>query len=230
MRSMILPRLAGALLGTALVAGCNSNIVPDFVGAPVLIKLTGQSDISAEVATVAGPYVFTVVDTGGKGVSGINVTFTITGPATLVHTSAVTDQGGSVVASVQFGQTVGTVVITAKADGITAPAVAHTFSFAAPASRIVAVGGQGQQAPRGGPLEEQLVVAVTDQYNNPVPSILVTFQPSAGIVGTPSGRTGVNGRVGTPYTFPATPGVQTITASITLNGIITTVTFTVTGT
>ena len=97
MRSLILPwaglaRWAGltSLFGAALIASCSSNDGITFVGAPTIIKVTGRIDISAEVATDAGPYVFTVTDTGGNGVQGVTVTFTIAGPATLLSTSAVT--------------------------------------------------------------------------------------------------------------------------------------------
>lgn len=228
MRSIILPRLATALLGAVLVAGCSNAVNDTFVGAPALIKVTGQTDISALVATDAGPYVFTVVDTAGAGVAGVTVTFTIVGPATLIQTSAVTNQGGSVLTSIHFSQTAGSVAITATAAGIATPAVVHTSSYAAPASKLTAAGGQGQVALRGSALADPLAVLVTDQYNNPVSTILVTWVSSAGTLGTLSARTGNDGRVSTPYTLPATAGIQTITASATLNGVSNTVTFTAT--
>ena len=237
MRSILLSRTTivrwaatTSLFGAALITGCNSTSNDGFVGAPVLIKVTGQTDISAQVATDAGPYVFTVVDTAGTGVQGVTVNFTISGPATLATTSAVTDQGGSVLTSVHFAQTVGTVTITATASGITAPAVVHTSSYAAPPSKFTIAGGNNQIGVHGTALSEAIAVLVTDQYDNPVNSILISLQPSAGTVGTASARTGLDGRLTTTYTLPATPGVQTITASALFNGTTINLTFTETGT
>lgn len=237
MRSLILPwaglarwaRLT-SLFGAALIASCSSNDGITFVGAPTIIKVTGRIDISAEVATDAGPYVFTVTDTGGNGVQGVTVTFTIAGPATLLSTSAVTDKGGSVLTSVHFSQVAGNVAITATAAGITTPAVVRTSSYAAPPSRLTASGGQGQSTTRGTPLPDLLSVLATDQYNNPVVSVLITLEATAGTLGVLSARTGADGRVTTTYTLPATPGIQTITASAVFNGVTRTVTFTATGT
>ena len=214
-----------SLFGAALFAGCNNDSSSGFVGQPVQIKVTGRTDLSAEVATDAGPYVFTVVDTGGTGVQGVTVNFTSVGPATLLSTTAVTDQGGSVLTSVHFSQVAGTVAITATAVGITTPAVVHTNSYAAPASRMTGSGG-GQVALRGTALQDPISVLVTDTYGNPVVSVLVTMSATGGTLGTLSGRTGADGRFTTTYTLPATTGAQTITAVATINNVNTTVTFT----
>ena len=217
-----------SLVGAALFAGCSNDANNGFVGSPVLIKVTGRTDLSAQVATDAGPYVFTVVDTAGTGVPGVTVNFTIVGPATLLSTTAVTDQGGSVLTSVHFSQVAGNVAITATAVGIATPAVVFTSSYAAPASRMTG-GGGGQTALRGTMLPDPLSVLVTDTYGNPVVSVLVTLTATGGTLGTLSGRTGADGRFTTTYQLPATPGVQTITASATFNSVVNTVTFTETG-
>ncbi len=214
-----------SLFGAALFTGCNNNTSDGFVGQPVQIKVTGRTDLSAEIATDAGPYVFTVVDTAGTGVQGVTVNFTSAGPATLLSTTAVTDQGGSVLTSVHFSQLAGTVAITARAVGITTPAVVFTSSYAAPASKIVGSGG-GQLALRGTALTDPVSVLVTDTYGNPVVSVLVTMTATGGTLGTLSGRTGADGRFTTTYTLPATAGAQTITASVTFNNVVNTVNFT----
>ena len=226
MRSMM---LSASLLMVTSIAGCNSSQEVTFVGTPAIIKVTGQTDISAVVASDAGPYVFTVTDTGGTGVQGVTVNFAVAGPATLISTSAVTDKQGTVLTSVHFGQTVGVVAVTATAVGIATPAVVHTSSYAGPATKLLAIGGQGQSALRGTPLSDLLSTFAGDQYNNPVVGVLITLQASAGVLGTTSARTGADGRVTSTYTLPATPGVQTITASTEFNGVPKSVTFTATG-
>lgn len=238
MRSKILsgrvaPRWLGALalLGGAAVIGCSTTDTQGFIGTPAVIRAVGGTDINSKVGDTLGPYSVKVTDTAGNGVAGVTVTFSIVGNATLVNTTATTDQDGGAFTSIVLGHTVGNMTITATANGIATPALFQTHSYAGPATTFALAGGGGQNAPRGTAVTEALTVSVTDQYGNGVGSVLVTWQATAGTLGTPSGRTGANGVVSTTYTLPATPGAQTITASALINGTAPSViTLTATGT
>ena len=95
-------------------------------------------------------------------------------------------------------------------------------------------GGNNQAAHAGNALADPLTVTVTDQYNNPINGITVTWAASRGTLGETSTRTGdngVNGATQTTYALP--PGItgpSTITATATINTTVTTLTFTETGT
>jgi len=235
MASIILPRPTivrsigvAAFLGVAVLAAC-SNDTGEFVGAPARITAVGGTDLNGQVGDTLGPFAVKVTDTAGTPVAGVAVNFSIVGNATLVTTSATTDQDGGTFTSIALGHTVGNMTITASVSGIATPAIFNTHSYAGAPVTMVITGGANQSAPRGTALPDMLSVSVTDQYGNGVNNILVSWEATAGVLGTPSSRT-TNGAATTTYTLPATPGAQTITASSIISGTTPTIkTFTATG-
>ncbi len=118
---------AVALVGVALIGACQDQTDTGFVGAPAHVVVLAGSQISGQVGDTLGPFVVGVTDTAGTPVTGVPITFTITGQGTLVTTSATTDKDGSALTSVAFSHTVGNVTITATAQGVPTPAVINTF-------------------------------------------------------------------------------------------------------
>jgi len=220
--------VAISLLSATAIVGCSTYDGMETAGTPVAIRETGGTDISGQIANDLGPYVVSVVDAGGVGVPGVEVTFTISGPATLVTPSATTNQDGSTFTSITLGHMAGAITITATAAGIATPTVFHTSSFAGPATKFGIAGGQGQTALRGTPISEPLSTIVADQYDNPVMNARVVWATSAGVLGTLIGQTGADGRSSSTYTMPATPGPQTVTATTDINAAATTLTFNLT--
>lgn len=199
------------LLGTLLVGAC-SNAVDSGPGAAATITSTGATDLSAVVGTTVGPFVFVVKDADGNVVPGVAVTFSVSGAGTLNTASATTDNGGSVLTTVNLSHTVGVVTVTATASGVSQTASVSATSVADAPSQIVVVGGNGQSSAVGTAVTELLTVRVSDQYNNPVSNILVTWTSNGGTFGTPSARTGADGRVATTFT-PTKIGGITIAAT-----------------
>ncbi len=89
-------------------------------------------------------------------------------------------------------------VVTARA----APREAANVTFASPPA--VAPAGRATA----------LAVSVTDAYGNPVSDVLVVFTASHGEVAPQRVMTDVRGRAATRWTPAATPGEQTVTASL----------------
>jgi hypothetical protein len=83
-----------------------------------------------------------------------------------------------------------------------------------PATRIVAVSGDGQAASPGATLGQSLVVEVQDQFGNGVPGVTVSWMTSSGLMSPPSAATDAGGRVSAKWTVGASAGNQTATASI----------------
>ena len=83
-----------------------------------------------------------------------------------------------------------------------------------PASKIVAVSGDGQAASPGATLGQSLVVEVTDASGNPVSGVTVNWSASSGSVAPASTATDGAGRVSAKWTVGASSGAQTATASI----------------
>jgi uncharacterized protein (TIGR03437 family) len=105
---------AGTVKATFTVT--NSVIVSGITlvsGTPQVAK-TGQA--------FAQPLVFVVKDNNGGGLSGINVTFTVSGNATVNPGSATTDNTGRAQTTVTAGSVPGNIVVTASAAGFSASA------------------------------------------------------------------------------------------------------------
>lgn len=81
---------------------------------------------------------------------------------------------------------------------------------------ITAVSGDAQTDTVVGTLPNPLVVKVTDQSGNALPGATVTWAAGAGFgtFDTSSTRTDANGQVHTHWTLGATPGSQTVTATV----------------
>jgi adhesin/invasin len=218
MRSIRLAHQAAAatLLVAALLAGCSSAI-DSGAGAATTITSTGATDLSGVVGTVIGPFVFVVTDANNNVVPGVPVTFTISGAATLNTTTATTDNGGSVITTATYAHATGTATITATANGVSTPATVSTISVADAPTQIVALAGSGQTSQVGTPLSEPLIVRITDQYDNPVSGILVSWTSDGGTFGVAAARTGADGRVTNTFT-PTHKGSITLAATTTYGG------------
>jgi hypothetical protein len=103
-------------------------------------------------------------------------------------------------------------------------------SVAGPAANIAVTGGNNQSAPAGTQLPQALIVLVTDQYGNPVPSAGVTFS-DGGAGGSFSNQnpvlTSASGTASQFYTLPSSPKKVTIDATV--SGVANPAVFTETG-
>jgi hypothetical protein len=217
--------IAVVIAGSAAFAGCSSDNGTS-VGAAASITVTsGDAQTGAVATAVAAPVVVHVKDANGNAVSGATVTFSVTGSATLGNTTAQTDASGNASTTVTFGNTSGSVVVTAQVAGVSTPAVFNLSATAGAAANVVIVSGNNQSGTAGLALAAPLVVRVNDQYGNAVTGATVDWTTSAGALsGSTEEVTSSDGTASIALELPAVAGAVTTTA--TLHGTSTMATFT----
>jgi adhesin/invasin len=106
-----------------------------------------------------------------------------------------------------------TIAITAS-DGSVTAATSEKSVAGAPATLAI-VSGNNQSGQPGTALPKKLVVSVTDQYENPISGVTVTFTDNGGggTFSTTTPVTGGNGQASVTYTCGSTAETVTISAS-----------------
>lgn len=168
--------------------------------APTTPSSNNQSAAAGSAVPVA-PQV-KVTDQYGNAVSGVAVTFAVTGGGgVVVPTTAVTTDAGGIAkpTSWTLGPTVGTNTLRATVAGIaTAVNFTATGVPGAPASIVIAPGSptsQGQTAIAGSTVPVAPAVLVRDANNNVTPNVTVRFTVASGggkVLSSSSDATGSN--------------------------------------
>jgi len=195
----------------------------------------GASPQSAQVTKAFGTLLsVTVRDQYNNLVPGIVVTFTAPGSgptgtfANTTHTTQATTNSSGVATATVF--TAGTLAggpynVTATASG--PPSVSFSLTnTVGPATQLVAHAGTPQSAQVTTAFGTLLAAIVEDQYNNPVPGVVVTFTaPSSGATGTfanttasTNATTGGNG-IATATAFTANTKSGSYNVSATATGL-----------
>jgi adhesin/invasin len=225
-RRIPVARWAPLLLAAAIVA-CSSNN-SDTGGSPARLTLVTGGGLSATVGTAVGPIVVRVTDADTLPVEGDMVTFSVTGGATLSVTSVATDAQGQALTSLTLPNTVGSVTVTATADGITTPITFSETGVADQPATIVASGGNNQVGAAGTQLSDPMSATVTDQYGNPVSGVTITWTTTGGMLSTGSSRTAATGTAQTQLTLPGVIGPVTVTGTALIGSVNKAVNFTAT--
>jgi hypothetical protein len=127
--------------------------------------------------------------------------------------TAVTDSNGAASTVYTFPKTAGTYTLTASSPNF-ASATATETAAAAPVTTLVIISGAHQTGTSGVVLPNPLVVKAEDIYKNPVPGIIVQFNPATQGATIPlSTVTDVRGLAQTYFQLPPTTGKFTVTAS-----------------
>ncbi len=220
------------MAATRTYLGSTSTPVTQVVNqVPASITATGGTPQSTVINTAFGAVLeATVKDSGGFGVPGILVTFTLPGsgasgtfPGAVLIATASTDASGIATSPiVTANATAGSYAATASAPGVATPAsFALTNAAGTPAS-IAATGGTPQSALVSTAFGAALQATVTDSGNNPVPGVTVTFTlPASGASATFPGAvltanvaTNASGIAASPtVTANATAGSYSATAT-----------------
>jgi outer membrane protein assembly factor BamB len=233
-----LPATAGSIVVTAClsspcVTGSVKNTFPATAVAPITTKITvtsGNGQSSAAGAQLSQVLSVMVADQFGNPISGNKVTFSDNGAGGTFSngSSVVTDATGTASQNYTLPTTAKAITINATATGIATPAAFSETSVAGPAVNLAISGGNNQTAPNGTQLPQALAVLVTDQYNNPVSGISVSFSDggSGGIFSNANPvSTGANGIASQLYTLPPIGGA-TISITAAANGVGSSVGFT----
>jgi len=193
----------------------------------------GNNQTATVNATVATAPAVLITDQFGNPVPGQAVSFAVTaGGGSVAGGSAVSGANGiAAVTSWRLGTAAGSNGLSATAAGLAGSPVSFTATgVSAAAAQIAINAGNGQSAVAGQTLVTPPSVLVTDQFNNPVSGVNVTFAVASGggsVIGAaqstnPSGIATVGG-----WTLGTTAGANTMTA--TASGLGSPVTFTATG-
>ena len=204
-----LARLAAAFL---VAAACEESTEPP----PGFVVTVTAGDLQTDtVGQVLAPYVVTVTDTSGAPAPGMTVVWSVTlGVGSVQPESTTTDALGVTSATRTLGTLVGSNRAQALVAGVSAT-FAATAVAGAPASLTI-VSGNGQTGSPGLPAPAPYVVRARDQYNNVTPGVEVlwTARPGQGTLSAPADTTDAAGAASVVHTLPATPGPDTVVASV----------------
>jgi hypothetical protein len=223
--------VAGGQAVTATPAGGTASAsfaaTANAAAAKTVAKQAGDNQTTTTGAQVAIAPAVVVRDSFNNPKSGVTVTFTVNaGHGTLTGATPATNAAGvAAVGSWALGN-VGTDTLTATVSGagITGNPVVFTAtsqSAGAPSSVAVLV-GNNQPGLVGYGVNVRPAVVVRNASNNPVPNATVTFAVASG-GGSVTGGTATTNANGvaqaTKWTLGASPGVNTLTATVTGAGI-----------
>jgi adhesin/invasin len=227
----------GTTAGTVTVTASVSGIVtPETftatarAGPPAAVAVASGNNQSAVVGNPpANPLAAKVTDQYGNPVSGVTVSFAVTGGSGSPSApTAVTTTNGQAQVNLTLGTTAGAVTVNASVAGVTTPAVfTATATPGAPAS-VTVVSGNNQSGTLGATLANPLVVKVSDQHGNLVAGATVNFAVTGGSgnLSSATAVTGANGQAQVDLALGALAGVVTVTATV--SGVSTPAVFTAT--
>ncbi|PYO69270.1 MAG: hypothetical protein DMD69_03370, partial [Gemmatimonadetes bacterium] len=226
-RSWTLGPTAGANTLTATAPGLTGSPVTftatATVGAPASLTKSSGDNLSGQVgSTLATPHEVLVTDARGNPVSGVRVDWqAATGGGSVNPTSSTTDVNGHATTTRTLGVVPGTQTTTATATLSGGPATV-TFTITATiagASRMTKTGGDLQKDTVGATLPVPLSVKVTDDFNNPVANVTVSWTviDGGGSVAPTTVSTDANGLASTQWTLgtrmTATDSTQAVQAT-----------------
>ena len=181
-----------------------------------LTRASGNDQQSRAGATLAAPFVVSVLDQYGSALAGAVVTFSVTaGGGTLSATTATTDANGRAATTLTLGSELGTNTVTATVSGLAAATFTATAVEQTPHS-LTKVSGDGQQGPVGDPLAKPFVVSVLDQDGEAFAGTVVTFSVTAGggTLASTSATTDAKGRARSTLTLGNDAGTNTVAATV----------------
>jgi hypothetical protein len=236
-----------ASAGATLVTGQTITITASGTGvssASTTFTLTVVAGPAISLSAGTPPVTVTLTPGGGSQTVGVTLTrtnftgavaLTVTGLPTGV-TATSTDPGTGDTGSLRLQASAGatlvtgqTITITASGTGVSSASTTFTLTVMAGApATLTVVSGTPQSGTVGQALASPLVAKVADSYGNPVPSVAVSFQVTAGTatLSAASANTASNGQAQVTVTLGTTAGAVTVTASV--SGIATPVTFSLT--
>ena len=180
-----------------------------------LVVSSGGRQTGTVGTTLPLPLVITAKNSSGKIVSGASISFSDGGVGgTFNPNPAVTNTKGQASTSYTLPTTAKAMITVTASDG-SASITTQEKSVAGAATNFTIVSGNNQSANPKTLLPKKLVVLVTDQYNNPISGVTVTFTDN-GAGGTFSSTkpvTTANGQASVSYTTGSTAGTVTITAT-----------------
>jgi Big-like domain-containing protein/PKD domain-containing protein len=205
-----------------LYSACGSdNLTLPGEGEPAHVTIMSGNGQSQPVSSALAPLVVKVTDTQGRAISGVTVEFTFddaASDASVAPPSAKTDPSGQTSTTITLPSHVGAVNGRARvSDSPAATPVEAAFTATAlpdNASVVQAFAGDGQSGPVGSALSQPLVALVTDQFNNPIAGVTITWTvEGGGSVSESSTQTGPDGKTSVTRTLGTVAGQQSAKAT-----------------
>ncbi len=178
-----------------------------------LIQGDGQSGTVG--ATLTDSLVVRVTDRFGNGVSGVNVSWTVTGGGSISPSSTATDATGRAAVARTLGSSAGAQTTLATVAGLKGSPVTFTQTAGSgSASSLTIVSGDNQSGPASFPLGMPVVVKLADATGNGVPGVNVTWviATGGGSVSPTTGTTDQNGLASSNWTLGPVAGANTLNA------------------
>jgi protocatechuate 3,4-dioxygenase beta subunit len=216
-----LPPVVGVVTINANASGVANPAVfveTSVPGPPANIAVAGGNSQSATAATqLPQPLLVLVADHFGNPVPNVSVSFSDAGTGGTFYNPnpGVTGASGTAAQTYLLPSIAGTITITAAANGVANPALFNETAGAGNAASIAITSGNNQFTTAGTQLPTNLTVLVTDQYNNPVAGVTVSFDDGGAGGAFSNPNPGVTDNTGSStqiYTVPQNPGTVTITA------------------
>lgn len=209
-----------ALLGAALLASCD-NPTGGSTSAAAILPVSAAAPTGIAGQPLADSVSVVVHDARGRPVAGHTVTWTVTtGGGSVSPATSVTSAEGVARTRWTLGPAAGEQRLQAAAStSMTTTFVASAQAGAPPVLGIVS--GSGQTGMAGTALSQPLVVEVR-QNGAPVPGVGVIWAAGAGMgsLSAASPVTDAQGRAQVTWTLGATPGAQTVSATVTGAGTV----------
>ena len=220
--SWTLGPIAGANTLTATAPGLAGSPVTftasATVGAAASITKRSGDNLTAQAGMTLGtPHEVLVTDANGNPVSGVRVDWAAaSGGGSVSPTSSSTDGNGHATTTRTLGVTPGTQTTTATATLSGTPTTV-TFTITATvggASKMTKAGGDLQKDTVGAALPTPLAVKVTDDFNNPVANVTITWSviDGGGSVTPLTSLTTANGVASTQWTLGTRTGADSTQA------------------
>ena len=180
-----------------------------------IVISSGSKQSGTVGTTLPNPLVVTAKNSSGKTVSGASVSFTDNGAGgTFSPNPAITATNGQASTSYTL-PTVPKATITVTASSGSASVNLTEKATVGPAANLNIVSGNNQTGTHGTRLQKNLVMSVTDQFNNPIQGVTVSFvdNGAGGTFSNPNPVTTATGQVSIAYTAGPSPGTVTISAT-----------------
>jgi hypothetical protein len=213
-----LPPTAQTITITATASGYTSATFTETSTAATVTTLTvtsGSQQIGTVGTTLPLPIVITGKNSSGQVVSGASITFNDGGlGGSFSPNPAVTNSSGQASTSYTLPTVAKTTIIVTAADG-SVSVTTQERATAGVAKTLAIVSGNNQSANPKTKLASKLVVSVTDQYNNPISGVTVTFTDNGagGTFSTKTPATNSQGQASVTYTTGSKAGTATISAT-----------------
>jgi hypothetical protein len=214
MSAMLRFSRGGLLLAAAFLASACSD--PSGPPVPASLEASGVIPGTATVGSAVTPAVL-VSDSRGRPVAGATVTFAVTAGGGSVEnaTGSSNAEGIATPGSWTLGTAAGANRLVANFGSLAPVTITVNGTAGAPAA-IAPLAGNPVTGPAGTRLTTQPGVRVTDQFDNPVSGVQVTFTPAAGSGSVTGGvqATGASGEARPGgWTLGQDEGTQTLNVS-----------------